>query len=438
MLFAPTLRYHRGLFYLTCTNMADAQGNFILTATDPAGPWSDAIWLDREAFDPSLFFDMDGKCYYTRRSLDLSVLGGDLGPVVQAEIDPLTGRMGVLRPITPGPRGFLSNDIEGPHLYRIGDWYYLFSAEGSTWIGHMQTVARSRSPWGPFEPAPHNPVITHRNRVLHPIQTLGHADLVEDLRGRWWCLALGTRHREQHHNLGRETFLMPVEWTDGWPHIGQDGGTELRVRGAAGPQTGGRLRSIPRSLWTDGWHTLWQPLPGMATDGEDVLLPTGSTLEEATAYRPPGALFRFQTEEDQLFAATLPDLAIGEEVGVAAFADVRHLYSLVIRLRDGCREAVLRRRVDDLSTETTQALPKEGPLRLEIKASSLSYRFVVLVGDERLEIGAGSARLLSAEACEWFVGVNFALLACGPGSRVQRFQNVSCEAVRDARAPHTP
>jgi hypothetical protein len=128
---------------------------------------------------------------------------------------------------------------------------------------------------------------------------------------------------------------------------------------------------------------------------------------------------------------------VDEEVGVAAFADVRHLYSLVIRRRDGCREAVLRRRVDDLSTETTQAPPDAGPLRLEIEASLSSYRFVVLIAAERLEIGAGSTRSLSAEACEWFVGVNFALVACGPGSRVLRFRNVSWEAVHRTRAHNT-
>ena len=220
MLFAPTLRHHEGTFYVVCTNMADNQGNFLVSATDPAGEWSDAVWLDREAFDPSLFFDADGTCLYTRRSLDLSVPGGDLGPVVQARLDPRTGDMEPWPAITSGARGFQTNDIEGPHLYRIGEWYYLFSAEGGTWTGHMQTVARSRSPWGPFEPAPHNPVITHRDRVLHPIQSLGHADLVEDQHGGWWALALGTRHCKQHHNLGRETFLLPVTWSDGWPHFG--------------------------------------------------------------------------------------------------------------------------------------------------------------------------------------------------------------------------
>ncbi|MCM0616893.1 glycoside hydrolase family 43 protein [Paenarthrobacter sp. TYUT067] len=160
-LFAPTLRYYDGVFYLICTNEADNQGNFYVTATDPAGPWSDAIWVDREAFDPSLFRDDDGQWYYLRRSLEFGATDGALGPFVQANIDIKTGELGEMRPITANRRGFSSNDIEGAHLYRRGDWYYLFAAEGSSWKGHMQTIGRSRSPWGPFEPAPHNPVLTH-------------------------------------------------------------------------------------------------------------------------------------------------------------------------------------------------------------------------------------------------------------------------------------
>jgi alpha-N-arabinofuranosidase len=421
MLFAPTLRHHAGRFYVACTNMADGQGNFIVTATDPAGPWSDAVWLDREAFDPSLFFDADGTCYYTRRSLDLSVPGGNLGPVVQAVIDPLTGAMGPLRAITPGPRGFASNDIEGPHLYRIGDWYYLFAAEGSTWIGHMQTIARSRSPWGPFEPAPHNPVITHRNRTLHPIQTLGHADLVQDPRGHWWALTLGTRHRDQHHNLGRETFLMPVTWAEGWPHIGTDGGTEIDSRHTTSPETGGRPWPVLPTLWTEGWHTRGQPCPGMAMDGADVLLPCGPGLAAGSAEDPPGALFRFQTEETQGFAAGIPDPPAGNEVGIAVLSDTCHHYSLALR-RDGQgRVAVFRRVVDDLETETVHPLPAQGAVRFRITATPDSYAFAAEVAGAAFPAGQGRARLLSAEACEWFVGVNFAVFATGPGRQTVRF-----------------
>lgn len=424
MLFAPTLRHHDGTFYLACTNMADGQGNFLVSTRDPAGDWSDAVWLDRDAFDPSLLFDADGTCYYTRRTLDLGTPGGDLGPVVQAVLNPRTGEMGPLRAITPGPRGFESNDIEGPHLYRIGEWYYLFSAEGSTWIGHMQTIARSRSPWGPFEPAPHNPVITHRNRVLHPIQTLGHADLVEDADGGWWALALGTRHREQHHNLGRETFLMPVEWRDGWPHVGTHGGTELDNACARSPDTGGAPWAAARSLLTKGWHTLSQPLPGLALDGTTIHVPFGADLAGGPALLPPGALLRFQTEEEQAFSAVLPAPAAGQEVGVGVYADRRHHYLALLRTGAGGREIVLRRVVDDMVSEAARPWPGEGPVRIEVTATPSSYRFVAEGDGARVVVGEGSARLLSAEACEWFVGANFALCAFGAGGGCAAFGEV--------------
>lgn len=111
-LCAPTLRFHDGMFYLVSTNVAAGQGNFIVRATDPAGEWSDALWLDSEAFDPSLLFD-DGAYYYTRRTLS-PLSDGRLGPIVQTELDIATGRLSPLRELTPDYSGFCSNDIEGP------------------------------------------------------------------------------------------------------------------------------------------------------------------------------------------------------------------------------------------------------------------------------------------------------------------------------------
>ena len=420
MLFAPTLRFHQGRFYLVCTNMADGQGNFMLTTTDIAGDWSDAIWLDREAFDPSLFFDRDGTCYYTRRSLDLSVPGGDLGPVMQGVLDVATGHLGPLRPTTPGPRGFLTNDIEGPHLYLIGDWYYLSAAEGSTWIGHMQTIGRSRSPWGPFEPAPHNPVITHRNRVLHPIQTLGHADLVEDPSGNWWALCLGTRHRKEHHNLGRETFLLPVAWRDGWPYIGTDGGTELQVSCDHSAETGGAARGVGRTLLTEGWHMLGQPPTGLAMDADSIDLPYGADVGDATPDVPAGALLRFQTEEVQVFSARVPDPVPGGATGIGAYADATHRFDMTLRHEAGARVLWFRRQVDDVVSESCHVVVHSGAVNMAIHADAEVYRFVITVGGVTTEIGGARARLLSAESCEWFVGVNFALIAVGPpGESVQ-------------------
>ncbi len=424
MLFAPTLRYHAGRFYLTCTNMAEGQGNFLLSADDPGGTWSDAIWIDHEAFDPSLFFDTDGTCYYTRRTLNLEPQGGDLGPIVQAVIDPSTGKLGPMRAITPGNRGFATNDIEGPHIYRIGAWYYLFSAEGGTWMGHMQTVARSTSVWGPYVPAPHNPVMTHRNRVLHPVQSLGHADLVEDTNGQWWALALGTRHKDQHHNLGRETFLLPVDWRDGWPFIGTDGGTELvtSVDRPAPKITPTRAQGQTDLLFA-GWHWLREPDPCRA-DAAGILIPFGGGLTDTAP--APGALFRFQTEDCQTFMADLTAMNGDGAAGVAVYSDRDHHYCAMFTPFSGLAGGEIRftRTVDDLVTTTTTSVATSAP-RFVVTATPLHYIFHVVDGDIKVELGRGAARLLSAEACEWFVGANFALVAVGRAGGSARFSHVS-------------
>lgn len=396
MLYAPTLRYANGTFYVACTNVAEGQGNFIVRTTDPAGEWSDALWLDSEAFDPSLLHD-DGTWYYTRRTLAPRP-DGRLGPVVQAELDIETGELGTLRELTPDYGGFRSNDIEGPHLYHIGDWYYLFSAEGGTWKCHMQTMARSRSPWGPFEPAPHNPVITHRHRVGHPIQTLGHADLVEATDGSWWAVALGTRHEAQggfvhHHNLGRETFLLPVEWVDDWPVVGTEGTTELTVTvdrplPIASPSSTANS-SLSNSLLTLGWRTIGEPPPGLRLDSENALaVPAG------------GCALLAQTEDSQVFTASVPNDA-AEGSGIGVMSDSGHRYALIARNST----ADFIRVVDDLTVRDEIAL-SAGPHQLAITASAENYIFSV---DGR-EVARGRARLLSAETAEGFTGVHFALL----------------------------
>lgn len=411
-LFAATLRHDGERFWLACTNVAKGQGNFLLHADDPAGPWSDAIWLDAEAFDPSLFFDLDGTCYYTRRSLDLSVAGGDLGPILQTVIDPMTGKMGPMRTITPGPRGYCSNDIEGPHLYRIGDWYYLFAAEGGTWTGHIQTIARARTPWGPFEGATHNPVLTHRHRVMHPIQSVGHAELVDDPHGGWWALCLGTRHEGRHHLLGRETFLLPVNWIDGWPVLGNGGSIELAMAATTSPATGAARRAAPVTPWAEGWTVIGQPPAGIATDATGVTLPYGAGLGSA-AWAGTGALFRPQTEPSQTFEVTVMSPPPGGCTGVGVYADGRHHYSLLRRSEEYGGGISFRRRVDDLEQVETFNDPVAGPLRVRIDATPRSYRFFIQRADDWALIGEASARLLSAENCEWFTGVRFALLAEG-------------------------
>ncbi len=404
-LFAPTIRHHDGTFYVVTTNAHPGQGNLLVTATDPAGPWSDAIWLDATAFDPSLFRDDDGTWYYSRRSFEPGRPDGNLGPIVTTTIDVETGVLGEFRAATVSTGGFTTNDIEGPHLFRRGEWYYLTAAEGSSWKGHMQTIGRSRSPWGPFEPAPHNPIITHRDRVGHPIQSLGHADFVEGADGAWWAVALGTRHAplSQHHNIGRETFLMPVEWTDdGWPVVGDGGTTNLLVEvDRPGPE-----QALKRDGHADAheWSSLRRPTPGHVSDAGEAVVDGGRPLSEG---RDAGALLLSQTADDQRFDAVLERTA--GPAGVAVSTDRRHHATVLVTRTETGRRAEFTVVVDDLLSVTTTDLPDGDETRLSIEARPDAYRFVA----DGVEVGRVSARLLSAEAAEWFVAAHFALVNVG-------------------------
>ncbi|WP_328472723.1 glycoside hydrolase family 43 protein [Actinoplanes sp. NBC_00393] len=209
-LYAPTLRHHDGRFHLIVTNVNDG-GNKLYTATDPAGPWSDPIPLRGvPGIDPDLAWDEDGNCYCT------------VAGVSQVRLDPRTGEtLGSPYPIWSGSPA--AKAPEAPHLYRIGEYWYLVIAEGGTERCHSVAVARGRTPAGPFEPCPANPILTHRG-TDHPVQNTGHADLVQAPDGSWWMVLLGARPRggtPGWHVLGRETFLAPVTWVDDWPVVGE-------------------------------------------------------------------------------------------------------------------------------------------------------------------------------------------------------------------------
>jgi len=220
-IFAPTLRYHNGLFYMITTNVCNG-GNFIVTAEDPKGPWSEPYWLNSDGIDPSLFFDDDGRCYYcgTQDRREGSKYYGD-NEIFLQELD-LTS-MKLIGDTYPIWHGALRGVVwpEGPHIYKKDGWYYLLISEAGTAHEHAVTIARSRNIFEPFVGNKSNPILTHRHLgESYPIVNVGHPDIVETQNGEWWMVLLASRpYGGYYRNLGRETFLAPMIWEKGWPIV---------------------------------------------------------------------------------------------------------------------------------------------------------------------------------------------------------------------------
>ncbi len=222
-LYAATIRVNEsGRFYIVTTNKYTL-GNFIIHTDDiESGEWSEPAFITKDGIDPSLLFLPDGRCFYSSNGKADGVKG-----IVGAFINPDTGELQEpLRLLTTGCGG---PSVEGPHIYLKDGWYYLMEAEGGTEYGHHEVILRSKDIYGPYEKNPSNPILSHVARKRHPIQATGHADLVEAPDGKWWgvFLAIRVKPRPLLHHLGRETFLSPVEWKDGWPVIGDNGYVEL-------------------------------------------------------------------------------------------------------------------------------------------------------------------------------------------------------------------
>lgn len=222
-IFAPTIRYNNGVFYMITTNI-DNGGNFYVTATDPAGPWSDPIWLkvpegQDGGIDPSLFFEGD-KCYYVgQRQKPDAKFFGDCEVWIQ-ELDLEKGEL--IGEVTSLYSGSMKECVwvEGPHIYHIGDYYYITCAEMGTCFEHSISVARSKNLLGPYENFKCNPLLTHRHLgKKSEIQNIGHGDLVDTEDGQWYLIMLGTRPIDGITELGRETFIAEVIWEDGWPVV---------------------------------------------------------------------------------------------------------------------------------------------------------------------------------------------------------------------------
>ena len=428
-IFAPTIRYHDGLFYMTTTNVTRG-GNFIVTATDPAGEWSDPVWVDQPGIDPSLFFDDDGKVYYTTSS----------DGIKQSEIDVRTGAfLAEPRIVWAGTGGAYP---EGPHLYKKDGWYYLVISEGGTELGHMITTARSRHPHGPYESFAGNPILSHRS-LPSPIKSTGHADIVQDADGRWWTVCLATRpvgYPFKHH-LGRETFLVPTTWEEGgWPVVGSNGTLEAVMEAelpgtahlseAAGTPAGVAFsREADRPAFDDFdhlapalcWNFLRNPHAEDWSLGEN---PGSLTLHGSAATLGDEASPAFLGRRLEHFVVTcetalsFSPASDGEEAGLTVLMNNRFHYEIALKRIAGQVCVVFRRTLGSLSREDVVAPFAGGTVRLSVETDGIWFNF--RYADESgvtLPAGRGECGLLSTEVAGGFTGVYVGLYATGNGRR---------------------
>ena len=426
-IYAPTIRHHDGTFYMITTNV-DGGGNFYVTARDPAGPWSEPVWLrDFGGIDPSLFFDDDGTVYLTGQG---SGAPGQPRGIYQTTLDPRTGKL--LEPLRLVWDRTGTRYPEGPHLYKIRGRYYLMIAEGGTEYGHTVTIARANSPWGPFEACPRNPILTHRQTENDmPVQGTGHADLVEAADGSWWMVFLAFRSVSGYwHHLGRETYLAPVTWdADGWPLVnaGRPVGLEVKAEGLpARPFPAPPVRTDFDGPLGPEWNHLRHPRRG--SYALDVRPGWLTLLGEAAGLGAVGSPTWIARRQQSLAArvATRVDFVPGrdgEEAGISVYMNPDHRYEIGVGRAGGRRQVFVRQRIGPHLEAVTASAPLEGhaPAVLQVDATeseyAFSYGFAAGGGTSSgtTPLGKALARYLSSEVAGGFTGVYVGLYATGQG-----------------------
>lgn len=228
--YAPDMKYnpHNKTFYMITTGTGYGSTTYVKTDDPKKCNWSDPVALPSvKGIDPSFFFDEDGKAYILNNEPPAyEPLYDGHRAIWIREFDWKNDRVvGEPKVVIDGGLDITKKPswIEGPHLYKIKEKYYLMAAEGGTGPNHREVILTSNSPMGPFTPCSINPILTQMGLPSDrkdPITCAGHADLVETENGEWFAVFLAVRpYQNGHENTGRETFLLPVKWNDEQPVI---------------------------------------------------------------------------------------------------------------------------------------------------------------------------------------------------------------------------
>lgn len=435
-LFAASISHHGDTFYITNTCFYCDKGNFLITAKNPAGPWSNPIWLGFEGIDPSLFFDQDGTAWVVNNGMPEGEPRYEGHRAIWIQQFDLASMKLV------GPRKVLVDGgakpatqpqyVEGPHLFRRGGYYYLNTAEGGTGEQHAEMIYRSRKVTGPYVPWDGNPILTQRDLAPgrpHPVTSTGHAQLVELKDGSWWAVFLGTLpYRGNQYNLGRETFLLPVTWHDGWPVILPHGKSVPMVERR--PDLPREPQALPMSgpfHWTERfraptlpmqWMTIHAPHQSWYATGREGLRiqPSAVPLGDDTSGQPAYVAHRLQHHRATIDARfDVRGMRLGEQAGLAMLQNETHFYAAgVVRHASGDVLALFRRagKNDPLAgVELSHAdLPGEVTtvsIRLKVDGPQLDVFYAVNEGSWHVLQHGLDASLLSAATAGGFTGVTF-------------------------------
>ena len=434
--WAPTIRHHEGVYYVivTCKQCATEAGpnpgwNFYVTSDRPDGPYSDPVFVDSpKGIDPSLFFDDDGRVWFSANRFPDEPRYPTEHIVYTQEIDLASGRLlGERHDLTAG-MAYGVRATEGPHQYKVDGRYYLLTAEDMTWENHMVATYAADRPEGPYTLLPGNPALSHRDRPDSPVQHTGHADLVQTQDGDWWALLLGVRKLDGNYYLGRETFLVPVAWRDGNPLLGHGPG-EVRMREhrpdlpwtpwPAAPERddfdSGRLALEWNFLRTP--QTTWWSL-----EARPGWLRLRLRPERSTERANPSLIARRFQHHAFLAAAALDfDPGEGEEAGLVAIQNDRFQYRLVVTRQGGVKLVRLVKVFNEdrkvLSETVVAQRPYDSDHVLALEVSGLDLRFLAGPDGEHLApLGqTQDARVLASNVAGGFIGAFVGMYASSNG-----------------------
>lgn len=426
-IWASTIRYRNGVFYLITSYISFAKWQpkiLLFTTTDPYddAAWSDPVRVENPAndIDPDIFWDDDGKTY-------MAIAAG----IFISEIDTKTGAASQPFRVWNGTG---DRNPEGPHLYKKDNYYYLMIGEGGTETNHSATIARSTSIQGPYEGYARNPILTAKNTNEY-FQTVGHADLFQDASENWWAVALSTRSGPawEVYPMGRETVLVPVIWREGeWPVVTQARGrlsgplppTNRNVKGSGPFVNEPDVLEFPPSSTIPRQLLFWRPpktsLFAVSPQGHPNTLritPSRVNLTADDQFQPAkdGLAFIARKQTSTVFDYSVElsfnPTQVGEEAGVSVFlTQFQHIDLGIVNLNTNkSLTPSLRFRVEasgkpnDTVPETNiVSIPRSWrsqPIRLSVKATRDSeYVFsaarVSEPGDS-VTLGAASAAIVS-------------------------------------------